>query len=92
MTRVLGGRSSELEELHDVANRARAGGSATLVIWKESGVGKTVFFRDRPGTSLTALEAAEALKLMTTDSGIEFRHPLVRSVATAIPDPVGDGL
>ena len=31
------------------------------------------------GTSLVALEPAEALRLITTASGIEFRHPLIRS-------------
>jgi hypothetical protein len=31
------------------------------------------------GTSLAALEPAEALQLITTQSGIEFRHPLIRS-------------
>ena len=36
------GRSSELEELRDVVDRARSGGGATLVIRGEPGVGKTV--------------------------------------------------
>src|ERR1700722_18598137 len=39
---MLVGRSSELEELRDVIERARSGGSATLVIRGEPGVGKTV--------------------------------------------------
>ncbi len=42
MTRVLVGRSSELEELGEVLERVRCGGSATLVIRGEPGVGKTV--------------------------------------------------
>jgi DNA-binding CsgD family transcriptional regulator len=31
------------------------------------------------GTSLAALEPAEAVELISTKSGIEFRHPLIRS-------------
>jgi DNA-binding CsgD family transcriptional regulator len=31
------------------------------------------------GTSLAALEPAETFQLITTDGGIEFRHPLIRS-------------
>ena len=42
MTRVLLGRSSELKELHEIVDLVRSGGSATLVIRGEPGVGKTV--------------------------------------------------
>ena len=46
MTWVLVGRSSELEELRGVVDRARTGGSATLVIRGEPGVGKTVLLNE----------------------------------------------
>jgi DNA-binding CsgD family transcriptional regulator len=38
-------------------------------------------------TSLAALAPAEALKLITTENGIEFRHPLVRSAVYSSASP-----
>jgi hypothetical protein len=46
VTWVLVGRSSELEELRNVADQARSGGSATLVIRGEPGVGKTALLNE----------------------------------------------
>jgi hypothetical protein len=57
VTSVLVGRSSELEELHDIAERARSGGTATLVIRGEPGVGETVF----PVPRREAIQAAFGL-------------------------------
>jgi DNA-binding CsgD family transcriptional regulator/tetratricopeptide (TPR) repeat protein len=39
------------------------------------------------GISLTALEPAKAHRLITTDNGIEFRHPLVRSAIYSSATP-----
>jgi DNA-binding CsgD family transcriptional regulator len=39
------------------------------------------------GISLAALEPAKAQRLITTDTGIEFRHPLVRSVVYSNATP-----
>jgi DNA-binding CsgD family transcriptional regulator len=39
------------------------------------------------GISLSAFEPAKAHRLITTDTGIEFRHPLVRSVVYSSASP-----
>jgi DNA-binding CsgD family transcriptional regulator len=41
------------------------------------------------GTSLAALEPAEAVQLITTENGIEFRHPLIRSAVYSSASSAG---
>lgn len=60
VTWMLLGRSSELRELRDVADRARSGGSATLVVRRDPGVGKTVLL-DEPAA------LAHDFRLIRTD-------------------------
>jgi DNA-binding CsgD family transcriptional regulator len=102
VTRVLVGRSSELGELHDVADQARSGGSATLVIRGESASDLTVREFQIAGLAADGLTSrAIGSQLFISPNTVEyhlkkvFQKLGVRSrilLAKAIPDSVGEGL